>query len=223
MAVSGNQEDGADMSLRKRKKTQLDQALDQARGRASELVERAAPHVEQARDRLVEDYLPAAQDAVSTARETARETMKDTVLPAAAAAMAQAGEKLTDLGEQTGRKPKRSRFKKLLAAAGVVGIGAAVAKALKGRQGGSTAYTPVPSPAPTPASPPPTPPTPDPEAPMAMTPQESAFEPAAAEAPADEAGSGFDEALADEQEHPHAVTTPDDPAETVEVSKGKKA
>ena len=51
------------------------------------------------------------------------------------------------------------------------------------------------------------------------------------EAPADEAaaegddagGSGPDEALADAAEEPHPVTTPDAPAETVEVDAEKPA
>ena len=99
-------------------------------------------------------------------------------------------------------KKKGGKLKKLLLVTGIAAVVGIVARKLQ--SGGSSdnwqsSY--VPTPAPTPPAPP------SPSAPMA----------GADEATDDNAGSSPDEALADQAESPHAVTTPDNPAEVVDL------
>jgi hypothetical protein len=239
------------MHLKKSSKNLIDHA--------SDLVDTVTPHVEAARDKIVEDYLPMAQGAVAGAVAGAREAMpvvqdaatranvqarevtipaakqafanardvavpaaqdaystaKTTALPLAATAMATAKEKV-------GRgEPKKSRKKRILAALGVVGLGALAAKLLRGNaHDPGPAYVPptrTPTPAPDLNPVPSTPPT---EAVMNenKTPQESEAVGTDPNAPDDQGGAGFGEALSDSEEHPHATSTPDAPAEKVDLS-----
>ena len=90
---------------------------------------------------------------------------------------------------------------------------AAIAKKL---QAGSSSdnwqssYTPSPPP----GEQPPTPPTP-------AAPQ-SGGDPLTDPLPEDPGGASPDEAMADSAEAPHPATTPDDPAEVVDLEEGKK-
>jgi hypothetical protein len=53
----------------------LEHAVDRARDQATDLIERMAPHLEHARDRLADDYLPAASGTVAGAVAGAREAV----------------------------------------------------------------------------------------------------------------------------------------------------
>lgn len=215
------------MGLRK-KKSLVDQASDLAGG----YVDTVRPHVEaaleSARDFVQETALPALSDArdksapvLAGARDKAAPVFvsardkavsgildaKDAAKPYVATGAGLAVEKATQARELAdakvsqlkGEKPKKSKLKRFVLIAGVAGGVAFLAKKLQG--GGSTAdnwqssYTPSPAPtaAPTPAAP-----------------------------VEDSAGSSPDEALADAAESAHPVTTPDEPAEVVDVEPDTK-
>lgn len=61
------------MLLKKSRKSRFEDAVDRAREQAGGLADRVAPHVEHARDRILDDYLPAASGAVAGAVAGARE------------------------------------------------------------------------------------------------------------------------------------------------------
>ncbi len=98
------------------------------------------------------------------------------------------------VAEIKGEKPKkRGKLKKLLLVTGLAAAGGFIFKKLRGdstTDNWQSSY--VPTPAPTPAAPPPADDT-------------------------DQGGSSPDEAIADAAEEPHAVSTPDDPADTVTI------
>ncbi len=172
---------------------------------------KAAPVVAEARTKAAAQLADArvkAAPVVAEARTKAAGHLADArekAAPVVAAGAAAAGEKaaaarvLADAkvaeikGEEPKKKGKLKRFLLLGALAGGVAL---VAKKL---QGGSTSdnwqSSYVPTPAPTPAAP--------------------AAAPSSME---DTGGASPDEALADEAEAPHPVTTPDEPAEVVEIS-----
>jgi hypothetical protein len=209
---------------------------------AAEIVEQVSPHVEAARDRIVNDYLPAAQSVLSDARDAAQDAatqvekstrkrrkkaakkarakardLVDTAVAAAPAGM--------PLVEKVQSKPKRKkRFLLLLA---LLGAGAIVAKRLRGEA--PAPYAP-PRPAPTPRPAPVSEDTVSTAVPPA--PPEQHFEPDPTEGEATDAGPGgvaeegttdaggafLDEVIADSQEEPGKVTTPDQPAEVEDVT-----
>lgn len=213
------------MRSRRSKKSLTDQA--------AELVEQVSPHVEAARERIVNDYLPAAQSMLADAREVAREVAQDAREAAQEAAVnaekstrksrkkaAKRARAMVDqavaaapeglpLVEKAKAKPKRrKRFLLLLA---LVGAGAVVLKKVRGQSAASPSYTrPEPAPRPTPV--------PDPAAATTPpAPPEMHFEPDP-DAPADEGGAFLDEMIADAGDEPHKVTTPDHPAEVEDLS-----
>jgi len=214
------------MGLRK-KKSLVDQALDQA----SDYVDALRPHVEaaygQAKDFVQDTAVPALADAkdkavpvlvdardkavpvLTDARDKAVPVLNDArakAAPLVASGAALAGEKATaartlaetKVAQVKGEKPKKRSKIKTLAVVAVLGAGAAfLAKKLQG--GGQSdnwqsSYTPTPAPTATASATPPV-----------VTPTD------------DPAGAGPDEAIADAVETPHAVTTPDEPAEVVEI------
>jgi hypothetical protein len=205
------------MGFRK-KKSLIDQAGD--------YVEQVKPHAEaaivSAYDFVQETVVPALADArekagpvIADARDKAVPVIADARAKAApviaagaakAAGRAAAARDLADakVAELKGEKPKKKgRLKKLVLFAGVAGGVAFVAKKLQG--GGQSdnwqsSYNP--SPAPTPPSTPPTP-----SAPQAGV--------------DDTGGASPDEALSDAVEAPHPTTTPDQPAEVVDLEEGK--
>jgi len=156
---------------------------------------KAAPYVAEARDR--------AAAALADARETAGPALadaRDKAAPLVAAGAAKAGEAAAQAKEAADarvaqlrgeEKKKGSKLKKLAIFAALAGAIGFVAKKLQG--GGQadnwqSSYVPTPAPAKAPA-------------------------PAA-----DDAGAaGPDEALSDAADQPHAATTPDDPAEVVDL------
>lgn len=201
---------------------------------ASELVEQVSPHVEAARDKVVNDYLPVAQSVLADARETAKEMAQDATAAAqaaaadlekstrksrkqaakrakekarkaaAAAAATPAAVAVANKVRPESSKPKRKKWVLLLIALGGAGVVAAK------RMGGKTPATPTYAP-PRPVSNPVSSPvstTPPPAPPTAH------FEPGTT----DPAGASPGEALADATEVPEGVTTPDQPAEVEDLS-----
>lgn len=214
------------MGLRK-KKSLVDQALDQA----NDYVDALRPHVEaaygQAKDFVQDTAVPALTDAkdkavpvladarskavpaLADARDKAAPVLADArakAAPLVAGGAALAGERATaarslaeaKVAQVKGEKPKKRSKLKTLVLVAVVGGGVAfVAKKLQG--GGQSdnwqsSYTPSPAPTATAAA-----------TPAATTPVD------------DNAGAGPDEAIADAVNAPHPVTTPDEPAEVVEI------
>lgn len=215
------------MGLRK-KKTLMDQA--------SEYVEAAKPHVEaayeSAREFVQDTAVPALLDAkdktgpaLADARDKAAPVLADARVKATAAASeardkavpliatgaAIAGEKAAAVKTAADAKvarlkgepePKKgSKLKKFVLFAAIAGAVAFVAKKLQGSDSAAdnwqSSYVPSPPPAPAPT------------------------EAAAAPETDDTGGSSPDEALADAAEAPHPVTTPEDPAEVIEVEDPK--
>lgn len=218
------------------KKTLTDQA--------GQLVEQVTPHVEAARERIVNDYLPVAQSMLAEARETAVEVAKDAQVAAQEAAAH--AEKSTRKSRKKAAKNAKAKAKAMAAAAAATPAAAAVAQKIKPEQktskgkrrfllllalvgagaaifkkvqgGGSpatTSYTP-----PVPRS------VPDPVATTPPAPSAMHFEPGASDpgpgtgvsGTTDAGGAFLDEVAADAGEQPHPVTTPDQPAEVKDVS-----
>ena len=167
----------------------------------AEARDQVAPHVESARGRLVNDVVPYVQQAVSDAREqaapVAEEAKRRGVLAAAALK-----------GEPVKRKGSKRKF---FLFAGLAGLGALAVKKLRGGESPNwqTSYSPSPSPAATPA----------PRSTSAPTTgSHTAKVPVDSGAGDDQGGASPGEALADSAEEPHPVTTPDSPAEDVDVA-----
>ncbi len=215
-------------------------AAGQARLRATDLGERIAPAVGDARDRIVpvvndayDRVGPAASDArdrlaplVADARDRGAslvEEARDRLAPLVEDARDRAKDRLNDLGETVAtalderlpddRTPalvsKHSSksggaWKKVLLALGLGAVVAVVAKRLRG--GGSEDWQSAPG-RPTPV--------PSPSATAAGVASAEAASPAATDH--DVAGGTPDEAVSDAVETAHPITTPDEPAEQVEV------
>jgi hypothetical protein len=202
------------MGFRK-KKSLIDQAGD--------YVEQVKPHAEaaivSAYDFVQETVVPALADArekagpaLADARDKAAPVIADARAKAApviaagaakAAGRAAAARDLADakVAELKGEKPKKKgRVRKIVLFAGVA---AGVALAAKKLQGGGqsdnwqSSYNPSPAPAP-PSTP-----------------------PAAPAGVDDTGGASPDEALSDAVEAPHPATTPDQPAEVVDLEEGR--
>ena len=211
------------------KKTLTDQA--------SELVEQVSPHVEAARDRIVNDYLPVAQSVLADARDTAKVVAQDAASAAqeaavnlekstrssrkeaakkakakarqaaTAAAAAPAAVAVAKKVKPDSQKPKRKKWVLVLLA--LAGAGAVVFRRMSGSSTPTPAYAP-----PRPVA--------DPVATTPSGPSAAGFEPGAVaadeEAPADAGGASLGEALADANEQPEGVTTPDQPADIEDVA-----
>jgi hypothetical protein len=192
----------------RKKKSLIDQAGD--------YVEQVRPHaeaaLESARDFVQDTVVPALADA----REKAEPAMADArkkAAPVIAAGAAKAAERATaareladaKVAELKGEKPKKKgKIKRFVLFAGIAGGVAFVAKKLQGGgQSDSWQSSYKPSPAPTPPSEPPTP----------AAPQSGVD---------DTGGASPDEAMSDATETPHPVSTPEDPAEVVDLEEGKK-
>jgi hypothetical protein len=241
------------MGLRK-KKSLVDQAIDQA----GDIADAIRPHVEsaygQAKDFVNDTAIPALGDArdkagpaladardkaapviaearakaapvIADARDRAVPVLHDArakAAPIVASGAALAGEKATaartlaegKVAELKGEQPKkRSKVKTLLVLGVVAGGVAVVAKKLQGGGGNDnwqSSYTPKPAPATGNAGSGPAPT----DAPAPVTPATTAVE--------DPAGAEPGEALSDAAEAPHPVTTPDEPAEVVDVDPDTK-
>ena len=174
------------------------EARDQVGPRLTEARDTVAPHVENARDRLLNDVVPFVQQAVNDARDQAAPVAEEAKRRGVLAAAALKGEPVKRKGGK----------KKYFVFAGLVGLGAFVGKKLRGGESANwqTSYSPPAAP----ASPP------RPAAPTAGS--HTAEVPVDSTAGDDPGGASPGEALADSAEEPHPVTTPDSPAEDVDVA-----
>jgi hypothetical protein len=199
----------------KKSKTLLDQANDLA----TEIVEKVGPQVEHAMETAKEKAGPViaeAREKAGPAVSDAREKISTEVIPALTAALAAADEATAEVRGEAGKRgkaavaalkgeveaptPKKShKFRNFLLLLGLGGVVAFVAKKMSDRPASTTwesNYTPAPAPQ--------------------ATPSEGAHRAEGAEAD-DQGGASPDVAAADAAAEPHAATTPDDPAETIDV------
>jgi hypothetical protein len=179
----------------------LADARDVVAPRLADVRDQAAPYVDSARERLVKDVVPAVQQAIDDAREQAAPVAQEARRRGALAAAALRGEQVEPEPEKT----KVGRGRALLLIVALSALGALVAKKLTG--GGKesdnwqSSYTPTPAPATSTSA----------TSPMAGT--------HAADVPVNEAaGASPGEAISDAAVEPHPITTPDSPAEDVDVS-----
>ncbi len=195
------------MGLRK-KKSLIDQA--------GEYVDQVRPHaeaaMESARDFVQDTVVPALADAQRKAGPAIADA-RDKAAPVIAAGAAKAADRasaardLADakVAELKGEKPKKKgKVKRFVLFAGIAGGVAFVAKKLQGggqSENWQSSYNPSPAP-----TPPPTPSAPQ----------------SGLEETDDPGGASPDEALSDAAEEAHPVSTPDDPAEVVDLEEGKK-
>ena len=228
------------------KKSRKDTLVEQAQSLASDISEAIAPHVERARDEVgprladardalapkiadakdaISPKLADARDQAAPYVESARETLVKDVVPAVKEALEEAREQAGPLADEAKRRgslaaaalegedvKRKGGKKKYFLFAGLIAGGVVVYRKLtSGDESANwqSSYTPPPAPAP---AAPPAPPSPS--APMAGS--------HVAEAPVDSsgdtAGANPGETLSDAAEAPHEVTTPDAPAEEVEVT-----
>ena len=179
------------------------EARDQIAPRLAEARDQVSPHVENARDAFVKDFVPYVQQAVSDARDQAAPLAEEAQRRGENAVAALKGEPVK----------RKGRKRKILLFAGLAGLAAFAAQKLRGGNESAnwqTSYSPSPAPAapPAPASP---------AAPMAGS--HAADVPTdAADGSDDPVGATPGESLSDATEEPHPVTTPDAPAEDVDVS-----
>jgi vacuolar-type H+-ATPase subunit H len=173
---------------------QVESAVETAREKAgpviSEAREKAAPAVHDARDKLATEVLPVITAAIAAAGEATEDVRGETKKRGKAAVAALKG-------DVEAPAPKRHRFRNFLLVLGLGGVVAFVAKKLSDRPS-TTTWESSPTPAPAPAAPA----------------GAHKAEPFGAD---DQGGSSPDVAAADAAAEPHAATTPDNPAETIDV------
>ena len=226
-----------------KKKTLREQLRDQANDLAGTL----APHVESARDKaapvladarvkaapVLADARDKAAPYVSDARDKAapyvsdaRDRLSTTVLPVITAALASVDEATEEARDETKRRGKavaaalkgdieapenKHRGRKLLMLLGLGGLAFAAYKKLGSKQpttNWQSSYTPPPAPAPSPAG-----------GPVAGTGAAGAPGAHRADEGDDTAASDPAEAASDATDEPHGTTTPDSPAEEIDVTK----
>ncbi|HQR26797.1 MAG TPA: hypothetical protein PLP61_07140 [Nocardioides sp.] len=162
---------------------------------AAELAETVRPTIESAMTAAKEVALPLLNDAREKAAPILADGKALASEKAAATKAALAATALTQAAPvETGPSSGRRWLKRLLLVGALAAVGAVVFKRLRGDSGADnwqSSYVPTPAPAPRPA----------PEAP----------------ATDDASGASPDEAVSDALEEPHPVTTPDAPAEVVEL------
>lgn len=195
------------------------------RDHATDLADRLAPHVESAREMagpMIADAKDKAGPIVAEARSKAAPAMAAAVAAASDASKEARGEAkkrgratVAALKGEVDAPKKKHRKRKLVALMGLAGIGGLIAKHFSDRQA-TTAWQSSYKPTPT------TPPASPARRFADETPMGTASAAAAAAAPSDDEGAAApDEAAADAEETPHAATTPDNPAEVIEVDKKK--
>jgi hypothetical protein len=200
----------------RRNKTILEQAADYVEAAVDSAVEKAGP--------ILADAKEKAGTAIADAREQAGPALvdaRDKAAPLIAQSAALAAEKAAQgkeiatakAAEITGKPKKKHRLRKLLLITGIAAALGFVAKKLmsKGDQDNwQSSYTPAP---PRDAD--------RTDTPIADVAAANAA--AASTEGADEGGAGPDEALADAAEESHDVTTPDDPADVVDLDASEEA
>jgi hypothetical protein len=203
----------------RRKKTILEQAADYVDAVVEAASEKAGPAISDALDKAGPMWADA-KDKAGPALADAKDKAVPLVAAGVAAAAAQASNvadyasvKAADLKTEIKGEPKKKhRLRKLLLVTGVGALLVFVAQKL--RSGGDqdnwqSSYTPPPPPG----------------ARSSDTPIFDAASAASDDEPTaqDEGGAGPDEALADAAEEAHPVTTPDEPADVVEVAPGEES
>jgi dsDNA-binding SOS-regulon protein len=180
----------------------LADARDQVAPLLADARDQMTPHVENARDTFVNDFVPYVQQAVNDARDQAGPVAEEARRRGVLAAAALKGEPV----RRTGRK------RKFLLFAGLIGLGAFAVQKMRGGESANwqTSYTP-------PAAPPAPPAPPSPSAPMAGSHAADISADSVANGGGDSVGATPGESLSDATEEPHPVTTPDAPAEGVDV------
>jgi vacuolar-type H+-ATPase subunit H len=171
--------------------------LADARDKAAPLVadarDKAAPALSEARDRLTHDVLPVLTAALAAAGEATEEMREETSKRGRAAVAALKGEV---------EAPKKThRLRNLLVVLGLGGLVAAVVKKMSDREpttAWQSSYTPSPA---------------------ASTGTDPVGGAHRAPEPDDQGGASPDVAAADAAAEPHSATTPDNPAETIDLSK----
>jgi hypothetical protein len=206
-------------------------------GRKKTLLDRAQEYVEQVADTVIpqvqsalEDAAEKAGPAIADAREKARPLMEEgktraaeaaTAGAAIAAAKAHAGREMaaTKVNELRGVEPEPEgggKLKKLLVVTGLLAIGGVIFSKLRSKDESAnwqSSYTPAPPPKPTVGDAT----IPTEKASPAATPG-SASASAGTGSTSDDIGGGDPgEALSDLAEEPHPATTPEAPAEVVEI------
>jgi hypothetical protein len=201
----------------RRNKTILEQAADYVEAAVDSAVEKAGP--------ILADAKEKAGTAIADAREQAGPALvdaRDKAAPLIAQSAALAAEKAAQgkeiatakAAEITGKPEKKHRLRKFLLITGIAAALGFVAKKLmsKGDQDNwQSSYTPAAPPR---------------DADRTDTPIADAAAANAAAAStggADEGGAGPDEALADAVEESHDATTPDDPADVVDLDASEEA
>ena len=180
---------------------------------------KAGPIVKDAYDKagpMLHDAKEKAAPIIADAREKAAPYIAEGKAKATETAVAGRDATVAKVNELRGiePEPKGSKTKKFLIVGVVVGLAAVVYKKLTDSPAAGnnwqSSYTPAPAPKPAaaPAA-----------APMAGQP----LHPGAVAADSDQAAASPDEALADAAEAPHPDTTPDDPANVVELDPDKNA
>jgi hypothetical protein len=185
---------------------------DQAQGLAQDLAEQVGPHLESAVETARETIAPRlveARDQLAPHVADARERIRTEVIPTVQSALADARDQAVPLAEEArkrgaaaaaalkGEQPAKKRGKgRWIAVLALHGAAAVAAKRLLGGggSGNHSGYTPP--------------------VPQQRTGPVSAT---GGDLGGDAGGATPEEALADATEAPHDVTTPADPAETVEV------
>jgi hypothetical protein len=171
----------------------VDQVKPQLEAAVATAKDKAGPVIADARDKaapVIADAKAKAGPAIASGAAVAAEKVAEAASVAADKA-AEAAEKVAEAAEPEPKK-KGGKFKKLLILTGIAAAAAFIASKLRARKESDnwqSSYTPTPAPAPT------------------------------SETPDDEGGASPDEALADQAEAPHQVTTPDEPADVVDVEK----
>ena len=198
--------------------------VENARGKAVPVLtdarDKAAPYLADARDKAA-PYLADARDKAAPVVTDARDRFAKDVLPVVTAALASLDEATEDVrteGVKRGKAvvaaargdiaapEKKHRLRNLLIVIGLGGIAYAASKALGSKQpttSWQSSYTPPPAPAPTPAG----------------GPVAGGGAGAHRADSDDEAASDPAEAASDAADVPHPATTPDNPAEEIDVNK----
>lgn len=185
--------------------TALDKAVplfNDARDKAAPVLadarDKAAPAFEGAKDRFNAEVLPLLTAAAVAASEATEEVRGETKKRSKAAVAALKG-------EVEAPEKKTHRFRNFLIVLGLGGIAAAVAKKLSDRPAATTWQSQPSTSSATGAH----------RAPVA---EPAAVVDPAAESDTDQGGASPDVAAADAAAEPHEATTPDDPAETVDLT-----
>ena len=189
---------------------QVESAVETAREKAGPVIvearEKAAPVVAEARDKITTDVLPVIAAAIVAADERTEPFRDETKRRGKATVAALKG-------EIEAPKPKRHWFRNTLLVLGLLGIAGFVAKRLSDRPSTTTWES---TPAPAPAAP---------ASSGSSTSGSSSGSSASSSAGAhraettDQGGASPDVAAADAAAEPHDVTTPDNPAETIDVKR----